>query len=116
MPPRTAATFVLLAVATALSCQRVKHRTRGGLVMAGQTDDQSLLEEAPRERAGVAAAAASANVMQWEASATATEPCGPGMPAFLAEAASTDLVLRMDESVVGCQGESPAAPCGARAC
>ena len=89
--------------------------------MAGRTDGESLVEDVAsaqtdRESAGLAATSASANVLRWEADATATEPCGPGMPAFLAEAASTDLVLRMDESVVGCQGESPAAPCGARAC
>ena len=110
---RAAHPFALLTAATALSCQRVQtsmarpYRTAhpGGVVMAGRTDGESIVE-----------ASASANVLRWEADATATEPCGPGMPSFLAEAASTDLVLRMDESVVGCQGESPAAPCGARAC
>ena len=79
--------------------------------MAGRTDGESLVEDVAsaqtdRESAGLAATSASANVLRWEADATATEPCGPGMPAFLAEAASTDLVLRMDESVVGCEGAS----------
>lgn len=51
--------------------------------------------------------------MRWDAVATASEPCDDAMPAFLAKSAESDLILRVDESVIACDavndGGEPAA-------
>ena len=52
--------------------------------------------------------------MRWEAVATASEPCGDAMPAFLAKGAESDLILRVDESVVACEAVTEGSAEGAR--
>lgn len=52
--------------------------------------------------------------MRWEAVATASEPCDASMAAFLAEGAKSDLILRVDESVVASEPADEPSEDGAR--
>ena len=56
------------------------------------------------------AGAAATRVMKWAAQATACEPCDGSMAAFLAGAASTDLIVRTDDSVIGCEAVAGTSP------
>lgn len=52
--------------------------------------------------------------MRWEAVVTASEPCDGAMAVFLSKAAESDLILRVDESVVDCEPADEVASGAAR--
>ena len=86
------------------------HQDRTGKMQAACVREQQL-SSPPRHCKPIMAVDGStdsrrraAREMRWEAVATATEPCSDSdaMSAFLAKGAKSDLILRVDESVVAC--------------
>ena len=88
----------------ALRERRAPPRSRSGPPprMCAATEE----EEKEEEEGGAAAT----RLMKWAAQATACEPCDGSMAAFLAGAASTDLIVRTDDSVIGCEAVAGTSP------